>query len=264
MTVLRGLTTRYGCAWWLTRAPVWAGMVTIAAASWVYLAHLRSDMSAMPGGNSVHQAMAAMTVTVSDQSVLAATFAMWAVMMMAMMLPSVAPSASLYMTLTRRRDPNRSTTMAAMYIAGYVAPWIAYAAPAALAQWALTRQMLLDPMAESTSALLSALILISAGAYQFLPMKNACLTRCRSPLGYFMTEWRDGRLGAFMLGVRYGSFCVGCCWALMAVMFVVGTMNLAWMALLSLVVLGEKLVPTHWYFDRVVGGLLITWGLISM
>lgn len=237
------------------RIPVWIGMAAILAASWFYLGRMGGDMSAMGGGASERAAMAMDGGGGLDA--LATAFAMWAVMMTAMMLPTVAPSAAVFATLATRRNPGHADRATAVYVAGYAGSWITFAAPAALMQWTLTHCLLLDPVAQSTSTLLSSAILLGAGMYQLTPLKSACLSKCRTPLGFFMAEWRDGASGAFLLGLRHGGYCVACCWALMAVMFVVGAMNLAWMALLTLLVLGEKVVPASWRLDRAVGVALL-------
>ncbi len=244
----------------LRRAPVWIGMVAIVAMSWYYLDRMDSARSPMHGGASAHAGMA---MGGDAAAGLLTTFGMWAVMMMAMMLPTVAPSASVFSSLSARRDPGRANGTTATYVVGYAASWIAFAAPAALMQWALTHALLLDPMARSTSTMLSSAILLAAGVYQWLPLKSACLSKCRTPLAFFMANWRDGRSGAFRLGLGHGGYCVGCCWALMAVMFVVGAMSLAWMGLIMLVVLSEKVIPAGWRFDRVLGVALVTAGLWS-
>lgn len=240
----------------LRHAPVWIGMAAIITMSWLYLVQMSGSMSAM--GASGHAGMA---MGDAGAPSLVAVFAMWAVMMLAMMLPTVTPSASVFSHLATRRDPLRGGSATALYIAAYATPWIAFAAPAALLQWALTHALLLDPMARSTSALLSAAILLGAGLYQFTPLKTACLSKCRSPLAFFMAKWRDGPAGALVLGLSHGSYCVACCWALMTVMFVVGAMNLAWMGLLTVLVLGEKVIPPAWHVDRVVGLALVTSGV---
>jgi predicted metal-binding membrane protein len=242
----------------LRRTPVWVGMAAIVAMSWAYLGRMHGSLSPMPGSASPHSAMAMGGGGSAD---LLMAFGMWAVMMVAMMLPTATPSASVFSSLAARRDPSRANGTTAAYVTGYAASWIAFAAPAALLQWALTHAMLLDPMARSTSTILSSVILLAAGAYQWLPLKSACLSKCRMPLAFFMANWRDGRSGAFGLGLRHGGYCVGCCWALMAVMFVVGVMSLAWMALIMLLVLSEKIIPARWQFDRVLGVALITAGL---
>jgi predicted metal-binding membrane protein len=244
------------------RAPVWIGMAGVAATSWLILGRMGGGgMADMGSGASAQVGMAMAAMADPGAPTLAANFAMWAVMMMAMMLPTVAPSAAAFSMLAARREPQRrGSGTTAMYVTGYASMWIAYAAPAALLQWALTHALLLDAMARSTSSLLSAAILLAAGLYQFTPLKTACLSKCRTPLGYFMANWRDGARGALVLGARHGSYCVGCCWALMAVMFVVGAMNLVWMGLLASLMLGEKLIPAAWRFDRLVGSALIIAG----
>jgi predicted metal-binding membrane protein len=239
-------------------APVWIGMAAIIAMSWLYLARMSGSMSEMGVSAAEHAGMA---MGGAGAPPLWAVFGMWAVMMVAMMLPTVAPSARVFSILAARRHPLRGATHTAFYVTAYIATWIAFAAPAALMQWALTQTLLLDPMARSTSALLSAAILLGAGIYQFTPLKTACLSKCRSPLTYFMAQWRDGPAGALVLGLQHGSYCVACCWALMAVMFVVGAMNLAWMGLLTVVVLGEKVIPATWHVDRLVGIALVSSGL---
>ncbi|MBX3585974.1 MAG: DUF2182 domain-containing protein [Ramlibacter sp.] len=246
----------------LRRAPVWLGMAAIVVISWYSLGAMNGAMSdSMPAMRDGARAHAGMAMGGGGLASLATAFGMWAVMMVAMMLPAVAPSASVFSAVAVRRGPqggNRTTTL---YVTGYAAMWIAFAAPAALMQWALTRALLLDPMARSTSTMLSATILLAAGAYQWTPLKNACLARCRTPLAFFLAKWRDGALGAFVLGLQHGGYCVGCCWALMAVMFVVGAMSLTWMGLFMLLVLGEKLISPNWRFERVIGAVFIASGL---
>lgn len=240
---------------WPGRASVWIGMAAIAAASWLYLGGMAASMSAMASGENHGMAMG------GGIGALAATFAMWAVMMIAMMLPAVAPSAFLFSSLSARRDPAHCKRATALYVVGYTACWIIFAAHAAVLQWTLASSQLLDGMTRSTSTSLSSAILLAAGFYQFTPLKHACLSKCRTPLGFFIAEWRDSALGALLLGMRHGGYCVACCWVLMAVMFVVGAMNLAWMGLLTLVVLGEKVIPEPWHFDRAVGATLVVAGV---
>lgn len=235
----------------LRRAPVWLGMVAIVALSWYYLGRMHS-------GASQHAGMA---MGNGGAAGLWMAFSMWAVMMVAMMLPTVAPSASVFSGLAVRRDLSTANRATAIYVVGYTIPWIAFAAPAALVQWALADALLLDSMARSTSLMLNSAILVGAGVYQWLPLKRACLSKCRSPLAFFMVNWRDGSSGAFLLGLRHGGYCVGCCWALMAVMFVVGAMSLVWMGLIVLLVLSEKIIPARWRFDKALGLTLIATGL---
>ena len=152
-----------------------------------------------------------------------AVFIMWAVMMAAMMLPTAMPMVTVFATLNRRRSEAARTVA---FVAGYVALWTAFGAAATAAQWALQARGLLSPMIVSMSPALSAALLMIAGVFQFTPLKQACLRACRSPLGFLLTDWRDGLWGAARMGLRHGLYCLGCCWALMALLFVGGAMNL--------------------------------------
>jgi predicted metal-binding membrane protein len=249
-------------------APIWIGLTVIVALSWLYLAHMSAGMAGMSstmnstmkmGSVMTHHAMPMQRALPLE---LLFTFVMWSVMMVAMMVPTAVPAIALFSTVSGRRNPSQNPAIAtAIYAGGYLAAWVGYSVFAALAQWALTRTMLISPMAGSSSAAVSALILLSAGLYQFTSLKSACLTQCRSPLAFFMAEWRDGNRGAFVLGLRQGAYCVTCCWTLMAVMFVVGVMNLAWMVFLAVFMLAEKVTPPTWYISRVSGVILIVWGV---
>ncbi|HYW03707.1 MAG TPA: DUF2182 domain-containing protein [Gammaproteobacteria bacterium] len=236
------------------RAAVWAGMAAIVALGWIYMVHMNVHMAAMHGMAAAGE---------GGHGGLVATFAMWVVMMVAMMLPSVVPTVSVFAMLAGRRSPRSAARTTAMFVAGYSLAWIGYCVPAAVAQWELARAALLTSMGASTSAAVSAAILVGAGLFQFSGLKNACMSRCRSPLAFLIQEWRDGAAGALVVGLRNGSNCVGCCWALMAVLFVVGTMNLLWMALFTLLVCAEKIVPARWRLDAVVGAGFIAWGAVA-
>jgi predicted metal-binding membrane protein len=242
----------------LRRAPVWLGMAAIVTISWYYLDRMESGMLSTPDSAIPHGVMVQSGGDVAD---LLMAFGMWALMMLAMMLPAVAPSAAVFSSLSGHREPGRTNAATTSYIVGYAITWLAFAAPAALMQWALTHALLLDGMARSTSTLMNSALLLAAGVYQWMPLKGACLSKCRSPLAFFMVNWRDGKAGAFGVGLRHGGYCVGCCWALMAVMFVVGAMNIAWMGLIMVVVLGEKVIPASWQFDKALGVALVAAGL---
>ncbi len=224
------------------------GFAAVTALCWLYLVRMNVGMT--------HMIQPAAAPGASEQ--LLSGFIMWSVMMVAMMLPSELPAAAMFVGLSRRRN---SQAHALYYGAGYSMAWIGYSAAAAVGQVALSRAMLLTPMLRSASIVLSAAILLTAGAFQFTSFKDACLTKCRTPLAFFLAEWRDGRAGALRLGWRHGGYCVGCCWALMAVMFVTGAMNLLWMAILTLIVLGEKIAPARWRFSQAAGAMLVLWGL---
>jgi predicted metal-binding membrane protein len=169
------------------------------------------------------------------------TFLMWAVMMVAMMVPSAAPMVMTYARIAHARN-GRSTTRVSSFVLGYIAIWTLFSAVATAIQIGLAHCSLISN-ALVTTPLVSAAILVVAGIYQLTPLKEACLGRCQSPIGFFMTHWREGNAGALRMGLEHGAFCVGCCWMLMAVLFVVGVMNLAWVAAITGLVLLEKATP---------------------
>jgi predicted metal-binding membrane protein len=187
---------------------------------------------------------------------------MWAVMMAAMMLPSAAPTILLFGVVSRRRRlAAQRAVPVAIFTLGYLAVWTLYAAVAGTAQWQLHRLALLSPWMSAVTPWLAGGLLVAAGVYQWLPIKAACLSSCRSPLGFFTTEWREGAWGALVMGMRHGTFCVGCCWLLMALLFVAGVMNLLWIAVIAGFVLVEKLMPGGPWVGRAGGLGLIAWGL---
>ncbi len=187
---------------------------------------------------------------------------MWIVMMIAMMVPSVAPVILLFAGVSRRRRVQGVlATPVSVFTLGYLLAWTGYAVLAAVTQSALHSAALLSPAMASGNPMLAGAILMLAGLYQWLPVKGACLSHCRSPLGFFSTEWREGVSGALRMGFRHGSYCVGCCWALMALLFVAGVMNLVWVAAIAGFVLAEKVVPNGRLLGRITGAALAGCGL---
>jgi predicted metal-binding membrane protein len=233
----------------------------ITALAWAYLVYLDRQMSA-----SVHDAamMAQMGMTM-DRSWTAAdflfTFGMWAVMMVGMMAAAAIPVLLLFAASQRGRTGRGVTSAVVMFGLGYLAVWMGFSALAALAQWGLHQATLLAPTMTLTNPWVGGGVLFAAGAYQITPFKGSCLTHCRSPLGFLMTGWRDGRFGAFRMGARHGSYCLGCCWALMCVLFVVGVMNLVWVAALSGFVLLEKVGPAARTVSRAAGVIMMVLGI---
>ncbi|MBA2743790.1 MAG: DUF2182 domain-containing protein [Chthoniobacterales bacterium] len=194
-------------------------------------------------------------------SALLPLFLMWAVMMVAMMLPTAAPMILTFAAVARnRRRADRPYVPVAVFAAGYVAIWCAFSIVAALGQWLLHRQALLSSAMASSSALLGGVLLLAAGVFQFTPLKRTCLTHCRAPLEFIMTRWREGRGGAFLMGIEHGAFCTGCCWALMALLFVLGVMNIFWIAALTIIVTLEKMLPRAKWLSLTTGLLLAGWG----
>jgi len=192
------------------------------------------------------------------------TFVMWAVMMVAMMTPSAAPVVLLFAGMQRRQSGQRLPVILFIFGAGYLLVWSGFSAAAAAAQWALHQAAMLSPAMEAASPWLAGGILIAAGIYQITPSKRACLTHCQSPLGFLMSHWRNGNAGALRMGIAHGAYCVGCCWALMCVLFVVGVMNLVWVAALSVFVLLEKVGPAGQVVARVGGAVLVAAGLLMV
>ena len=179
--------------------------------------------------------------------------AMWAAMMVAMMVPSAAPAILLYAKV-HRHSVGRTTPPTAAFLAGYLAIWFGFSALASALQLSLDNRMVVGGKA-------AAALLIAAGLYQLSPLKDACLSRCRSPAQYISSHYRPGASGAARLGLLHGAYCVGCCWLLMALLFVGGVMNLAWVALLTLLVAAEKLLPGGKWIARVAGIAFIGWSL---
>lgn len=169
--------------------------------------------------------------------------AMWAAMMVGMMVPSATPMVLAYADWTRRGTSGNRPAAVASFLSGYVVVWLGFSVVAAIVQAALGRGALLTPMGAISSPRLGATVLVFAGLFQLTPWKESCLRRCRTPVGFLIAEWRDGPRGAVVMGIRHGVYCLGCCWALMAVLFVVGTMHLVWMAAVAGFVLVEKLAP---------------------
>jgi predicted metal-binding membrane protein len=186
---------------------------------------------------------------------------MWSVMMVAMMLPSASPMILAYAAIARRH-PSTPPYASWIFAGSYLVIWTLFSAAATGGQLLLEHSPLFDGASRVTSVA-GAVLLILAGAYQLTPFKNVCLAHCRSPLGFFMTEWRDGIAGALSMGFRHGAQCLGCCWMLMGLLFVFGAMNLIWVAALSLLVLLEKLAPSGHTIARVSGVAMLA-GAIAL
>ena len=244
------------------RLVIGAAIVVVAGAAWWYTWHEARRMDVTGVCQCAGMKMGGADLASWSAGTLVPLFLMWAVMMLAMMLPSAAPMLLTFGSVARhRRRGGRPYVPAAVFAAGYVAIWCAFSLAAAVGQWLLHRTALLSPMMASSSALLAGALLIVAGIFQFTPLKRSCLTRCRAPLEFIMTRWREGYRGAFGMGVEHGAFCAGCCWALMALLFVLGVMNILWIAALTIVVALEKMLPRRRWFSAVSGVALVLWGV---
>jgi predicted metal-binding membrane protein len=232
-----------------------AGIVVISLIGWFFLAWLTIDMS-----HPVAQLTMPGSTNWSAASVLA-IWLMWAVMMGAMMLPSALP---MILTFTDLASRSGERTRGRSFVGAYLLVWFAFSAAATVLQWAFQATGLVNTMIVSRSAALTGLLLVVAGLYQFSPLKKVCLAHCRSPLGFLIGEWRAGDGGAFVMGLRHGLLCVGCCWALMMLLFVGGVMNLAWIAAVSVAVAVEKLAPRGEPLGAALGLGLMAVGLVKL
>ena len=195
--------------------------------------------------------------------------AMWWIMMIAMMTPSAAPTILLYARVHRHAlaqgQIQDKLAPTGAFAAGYLLVWLGFSAAAATLHWALERAGLVSAMMMgSQSRWLSGAVLIAAGLYQLSPLKNVCLAHCRTPTSFLSRHWRPHALGALRLGAMHGAYCVGCCWMLMALLFVGGVMNLVWIAALAILVLIEKVLPAGQWVGRGAGIALIVWGVATL
>jgi predicted metal-binding membrane protein len=237
----------------MTRAARWpvAALALMALAFWVPVVWSVAHM-----GHPVVQLMMPMS-TAWTLPQAAAVLLMWAVMMGAMMLPSTLPMVLAYRRISASRGRPQDGLI---FVAGYLVVWCGFSLAATALQWGLQGLGLLTGMLVLKNVTVAGLVLIVAGLSQWTPLKARCLTTCRTPIGFFATEWRAGRLGAFRMGLRHGALCVGCCWSLMALLFVFGVMNLTAIGLLACVVAAEKLLPRGDLLARIAGGGFVLWG----
>jgi predicted metal-binding membrane protein len=240
------------------RLIVAVGLAAVVALAWLYLAAgagMDTGMADMPMD---------MPMPWSPFSA-ALAFVMWWVMMIAMMVPSAAPTILLFTTIRRRQDASARPSLEAwIFLSGYLLIWAGFSLLAILAQWGLESAGLLSMEMASSSAVLRGVILVAAGLYQFTPLKNACLHHCQSPVLFLSRYWQAGAMGALRMGLRHGCYCFGCCWFLMALLFVGGIMNLVWIAGIAVYVACEKLLPLGRGLSRAAGGALIASGAIVL
>ena len=268
------------------KAILWTGVALLIALGWTYLLLMvvealpRTDMAdAGPGmglfnifsdwaslGNFARELLRAICTPSQDiyatgawnLTDIALVFTMWFAMTLAMMVPTASPMISTYADIAlTAREKGIAVVPTTVLIVGYLTAWLGYCALATMGQWLMTSSALITPQLTLNSSYIAAAILAVAGVYQLTPMKHACLTKCRTPLPFFMANWTDRTSGVFKLGFRQGVFCVACCWALMLVMFAVGLMNVIWMAALAVVMALEKTLVNPVRFVRATGLALI-------
>ena len=235
---------------------VFSCLAAVILISWAYMIHMALGMS----GTGTEITLAClMRWGLGD---IAHMFIMWATMMVAMMFPSATPMILMFTTVNQRQGETQRPLMpTGLFVLGYFLVWTAYSALAAMAQWGLHVATLLSHNLVITSPLLGGVLLVAAGVFQWTPFRDACMSKCRSPLGFLMVEWREGHLGALIMGLKHGLNCVGCCWLLMLLSFVLGIMNMVWMAILTVFMLVEKAYPGSQWVSRTTGLILVAWGL---
>jgi len=256
------------------RAVVLAALSALAALAWAYVLWLAatmdggsapvSDMSGMDMSGMKMADMAGPDLRPWNLPVFGFMFAMWSIMMVGMMLPSAAPMILIYARVARQAQARGKPFAATAWFAGgYLLAWIAFALVATIVQWALERMLLLTPMMASASHVFGAALLIAAGLYQWTPLKNACLSQCQSPLIFIQRHggFRREPQASLSLGARHGLYCIGCCWALMALLFLGGIMNVLWIAGIAILVLIEKIVPAGRWIPRVTGAAFMGAGI---
>jgi predicted metal-binding membrane protein len=239
---------------WRERAVLWGSLGAITLLAWLYL--VRMPMTPGDLGGRAARILGAVAPGTADAALM---FMMWAVMMVAMMIPSAAPMIETYARIAGGRGP-RPGYRVGLFAAGYVTIWTAFSALATAAQVELQRAGMVTGALTATPVV-SAILLFAAGIYQATPLKNLCLSKCRSPLGFLLTEWREGAAGAYLMGLHHGATCVGCCAMLMLLLFVFGVMNLVWVAALSVLVVLEKSLPAGRLIARASGYAMIAGGV---
>lgn len=243
------------------RLIVITGLILISVLSWLYIIYLYRQMEVMNMGAMFFAMPMTPEWTVTDFILM---FVMWLVMMFAMMTPAVAPLILLFAKVNRQRRVQLSPFVNTAYLlSGYFIVWAGFSLAATFLQWVLQQTSWLNPDMIITNRILSAVIFISAGIFQFTSLKQSCLNFCQSPLQFIYSYWRDGRYGAIQMGMRNGLYCVGCCWVLMVLLFVAGVMNILWVALITLFVLIEKIAGKKWV-SLVAGAALLLYGLLIM
>ena len=263
------------------RIIVYLGIILILAVSWGYIIGMGWHMGTLPFGTEPMKMDGSMNMDMNSKSLLESVltwmppmsgiwsfsdffllFIMWAVMMIAMMTPSILPMIMLFTSLNSKKiKENKPSASPLNLLMGYLLSWVLFSLVITFPQYGLHKIGLLTPMMEPTHAALGGVILMLAGIYQFTPFKDACLSVCQSPLSFMMNNWRDGNLGAFLIGYKHGFYCVGCCWFLMLTLFALGVMNIMWVAILTIFVMFEKLsVKFPLQYRYFTGFVFLGWG----
>ena len=250
------------------RLVIVAALVVLVVLSWAYMFWLSAGMSAMPANETMRGMsmadMAAPSFASWSPVHFPLMFAMWAAMMVGMMTPSVAPMVLIYAGVARQSESRGNPFPAtAWFLSGYLIAWTGFALLATALQWALEYWALLTSQMVLGSPVMAGSVLIAAGVYQWTAYKEICLSQCQAPLAFIQRHggFSRGRRGALKLGIRHGGYCIGCCWALMALLFVAGVMSLVWIAMLAIIVMAEKVIPAARLISRAIGAAFIGLGV---
>ncbi len=268
------------------RMVVYIGVLLVLLISWLYILGMGWHMNTIPfmGDNSMDMSMDTKDMNMDSSKNLISSilswmppmegawsnkdfilvFLMWSVMMIAMLTPSILPMLLLFTTLSYRiKEQGIDSSSPLILLIGYLMSWVLFSLVITFPQYLMHQHNLLNPMMEPMHGYIGVIVLVLAGIYQFTPWKDACLTVCQSPLGFLTNNWKDGNLGAFVIGYRHGFYCVGCCWALMLTLFALGVMNIMWVVILTIFVLFEKLsYKNPLLYRKITGIIFITWGLL--
>jgi predicted metal-binding membrane protein len=237
---------------------IWLALLAVIGIAWLYLFYQYERMATLP--------MSEMWMPPTETSDWQWqdfwwVYLMWAVMMAAMMLPSAIPMILAYARICRQRKLNDRLS-SALFSTAYLLIWLLFSIALTLLQWQMHGLHFLSPMMDNRNETMAAVIFILAGIYQWMPVKDFFLQNCRSPVGFLLTEWREGTIGSIQMGLKHGSMCVGCCWAQMMIMFAVGVMNLWAMVLIAALVLVEKILPRYQQsFSQAIGIVFLGWGI---
>ena len=252
------------------RVVVIAALIALTVVAWAYVLWLAADMDMggmdMEGFRMIPSGTGLMAPALAPWQPIEFVFVyvMWAVMMIGMMTPSVTPMLLLYARVGRQAATDGKPIVATGWFAGgYLISWMVFAFAATTTQWAIEQVALLSPMMESTSNLFGGALLILAGIYQWTPFKDVCLRQCQAPWLFIQNNggFRRNASGAIRLGAKHGVYCIGCCWILMALLFVGGVMNVLWIALLTIFVLAEKVILAGRVISRIAGVLFVVPGV---
>ncbi len=244
-----------------THSPILAVVLAVIFAAWSYLFYQHNQMASQSMSSLWMPPLNPWAWRFTD---FALVYFMWAVMMAAMMLPSAIPIILAFSRVCRQQN-KAPGTLTTLFISAYLGVWLVFSSALTVLQWQMYGLDWLSPMMDNLNSIAAAGILFLAGFYQFMPMKNACLTHCKTPMGFLLNEWQDGAAGAFNMGLKHGAYCLGCCWAQMLIMFVVGVMNLLGMALMTLLVIFEKSMPLQAkLICKALGLVFFAWGIFLL